>query len=288
MQSAAGSVQAARLIDLTYASADLLERTPLQRPAYLAGVLLVLSCLAGYSLVVLRVKSKKRMLVLLLATGGILCLSSAFYTNQTKVVSLIYELKTSLHAQTSFGYQIDYYGLFATTDGAAKVKVRGQMPIIQELPRSLQQHSFDIDWAEGEGASLVLKRGERRYRRGFGAYQLPLAVVFTGDEEVRIENNLDEPLEEALLIVKGQAFSIGEVRPGEALYYLNNGVPLADAEIRKEGFTSLFRECAERFCLADAVWLVGATEEEVRERYGTVRIKVRDIALYVVSGEEHE
>ena len=180
MQSAAGSVQAARLIDLTYASADLLERTPLQRPAYLAGVLLVLSCLAGYSLVVLRVKSKKRMLVLLLATGGILCLSSAFYTNQTKVVSLIYELKTSLHAQTSFGYQIDYYGLFATTDGAAKVKVRGQMPIIQELPRSLQQHSFDIDWAEGEGASLVLKRGERRYLRGKSAV-LPLLIPYLAE-----------------------------------------------------------------------------------------------------------
>jgi hypothetical protein len=99
-------------------------------------------------------------------------------------------------------------------------------------------------------------------------------VVFTGDEEVRIKNDLDEPLEEALLIVKGQAFSIGEVGPGEALYYLNNGVPLADAEMRKESFTSLLREFAERFCLTDAVWLVGATEREVRERYGTVRIKV--------------
>ena len=284
----AAQITPARLIDLTYASADLLERTPLQRPAYLAGVLLVLSCLVSYSLVVLRAKGKKRMLVLLLATSSILCLSSGFYTNRTKVVNSIYELKTSLYAQTSFGYVVDYYGLFATMDGPTKVKVRGQIPIIQELPRSLQQHSFDIDWVEGEGASLVLQRGERRYLRGFGAYQLPLAVVFTGDEEVRIENDLDEPLEEALLIVKGQAFSIGEVRPGEALYYLNNGVPLADAEMRKESFTSLLREFAERFCLADAVWLVGATEEEVRERYGTVRIKVRDIALYVVSGEEHE
>ena len=284
----AAQITPARLIDLTYASADLLERTPLQRPAYLAAFLLVLACLISYSLVVLRAKSKKRMLVLLLAAGSILCLSSGFYTNRTKVVNSIYELKTSLYAQTSFGYVVDYYGLFATMDGTAEVKVRGQIPIIQELPRSLQQHSFDIDWVEGEGASLVLQRGERRYLRGFGAYQLPLAVVFTGDEEVRIENDLDEPLEEALLIVKGQAFSIGEVRPGEALYYLNNGVPLADAEMRKESFTSLLREFAERFCLADAVWLVGATEEEVRERYGTVRIKVRDIALYVVAGEEHE
>ncbi|MCK4392512.1 hypothetical protein KAX17_06365, partial [Candidatus Bipolaricaulota bacterium] len=233
----AAQITPARLIDLTYASADLLERTPLQRPAYLAAFLLVLACLISYSLVVLRAKGKKRMLVLLLAAGSILCLSSGFYTNRTKVVNSIYELKTSLYAQTSFGYVVDYYGLFATMDGTAKVKVRGQIPIIQELPRSLQQHSFDIDWVEGEGASLVLQRGERRYLRGFGAYQLPLAVVFTGDEEVRIENDLDEPLEEALLIVKGQAFSIGEVRPGEALYYLNNGVPLADAEMRKESFT---------------------------------------------------
>lgn len=284
----AAQITPACLIDLTYASTDLLERTPLQRPAYLAAFLLVLACLISYSLVILRVKGTKRMLVLLLATSSILCLSSGVYTNRTKGVNSIYELKTSLYAQTSFEYVVDYYGLFATMDGTAKVEVRGQIPIIQELPRSLQQHSFDIDWVEGEGASLVLQRGEHRYLRGFRTNQLPLAVVFTGDEEVRIENDLDEPLEEALLIVKGQAFSIGEVRPGQSLYYLNNGVPLADAEMRKESFTSLFREFAERFCLADAVWLVGVTEEEVRERYGTVRIKVRDIALYVVAGEEHE
>jgi hypothetical protein len=155
----AAQITPARLIDLTQANAAILERTPLQRPAYLAGVLLVLSCLAGYSLVVLRVKSNKRMLVLLLATSSILCLSSGFYTNQTKVVNSIYEVKTSLYAQTSFGYQIDYYGLFATMDGRAKVKVRGQMPIIQELPRSLQQHSFDIDWVEGEGIARATARG---------------------------------------------------------------------------------------------------------------------------------
>jgi len=110
-EAIAAQITPAGLIDLTYASADLLERTPLQRPAYLAAFLLVLACLVGYSLVVLRAKSKKRMLVLLLATSSILCLSSGFYTNRTKVVHSIYELKTSLYAQTSFGCIVDYCGL---------------------------------------------------------------------------------------------------------------------------------------------------------------------------------
>jgi len=277
-------VPTAKLISFGSDVAGLLEETPLQRPGYLAASLLVLGTLTSFTLVASRTRSAKATLTLLLAASGLFCVLSGFYTNQAKTVTDVYFIKTSLYLQAFFGSNIDYYGLFGSTVDSSPVNVKDPATLIQELPRNLQGHNFDID--VGEGTRLSLARGESRFLHGFSAKILPITVSPLEGKKVRVKNGLDEPLRAALLIKDGTAFPIDEVRVGEESYALRGGVPLEDAALGAEHFTTLFRTLAEDFSLAEGVWLVGAWEEQGVEHCENTRVKVRDLALVVIAGGE--
>lgn len=276
------------LVSFATPLADLLEETTLQRPGCPAATLLVLVSLISLSLIASRARTAKGTFILLLAASSLLSLSSGLYINRTKLVNDLYLLKTSLYVKASFGFHLDSYALFSRRDALAGVKVRGVMPVMEELPRSLQGRCYDIDWQAGEGLSLSLARGERRYLRGFGAEAPLLAILFDGDEEVTIENDLPGLLKEALLIVDGEAFPIGEVDVGVGRYYLEGGIPIREAGMQEPDLDALYNELSKEFALQEGIWLVAGREVESLERTGGMRLKVRDIGLYVVSVEGYE
>ncbi len=277
-------VPTAKLISFRSDVAALLEETTLQRPGYLAASLLVLGTLTSFTLVASRARSAKATLILLLAASGLFCVLSGLYTNRTKTIIDIYSINTNLYLQAYFGSHINYYGLFSTTVGPSLVHVKDPLTLIQELPRNLQGHNFDID--VDEGTRLSLARGESRFLHGLSAKTLPIMVSSLEGKKVRVKNGLDGPLRAALLIKSGTAFPIDEVRVGEEFYALRGGVPLEDAALGVEHLTTLFRTLVEDFSLAEGIWLVGTWEEQRAERCANTRVNVRDLVLVVIAGGE--
>ncbi len=277
-------VPTAKLVSFGSDVAALLAETPLQRPGYLAVSLLVLGTLASFTLVASRARSAKATLILLLAASGLFCVLSGLYANQAKAMINIYCIKTKLYLQDFFGINIDSYGLFESAVGPSPVHVRDPVTLIQELPRNLQEHNFDIDVKEGTRLSLA--RGESRFLHGLSAKTLPITVSPAAGKKVRIKNGLDGPLRAALLIKDGTAFPLDEVRVGEESYALRGGVPLEDAALSARHLTTLFRTLTEDFSLAEGIWLVGTWEEQRVEHCENTRVKVRDLALVVIAGGE--
>jgi len=182
---------------------------------------------------------------------------------------------------------IDYLSLFKTTTGPAPIDVQGSTALIQELPRSLQEHDLSIE-VGGRGASLTLERGERRTLRGFSSSVVPVTVSALEGGKVRVRNGLDGPLENAIVIVGETAFPIGEVPVGEESFALRNAVALKDVVLGQEYCTALFRTLCTDFFWGEGVWLVGACERRSVQCTGNTRTKVRDLVLIVVAGEDRE
>jgi len=199
----------------------------------------------------------------------------------------VYHVNTTLCIQGYFGSMIDYLGLFKTTAGPARIDVQGSAALIQELPRSLQEHDLNIE-AEGDGATLSLKRGERRTLRAFSSSVLPVTVSTLEGGKVRVGNGLDGPLKAAVVIVGETAFPIGEVPVGEESFALRNAVPLKDVVLGQEYSTALFHTLCADFFWGEGVWLVGARERRSVECSENSRTKVRDLVLIAVAGEVRE
>ena len=281
------AVAPAKLLSLASEVADLREATSLQRPGFPAASLLVLVSLCGFSVIVHRTRRTKQTIVALLSVSGMLCVLSGLYINQPKAIADLYVINTSLYIQGYFGSMIDYLGLFKATASPAPIDVQGSATLIQELPRSLQEHDLSIE-VGGDGASLSLERGERRTLRSFSSSALPVTVSTIEEGKVRVGNGLDGPLQTAVVIVGETAFPIGEVPVGEESFALRNAVPLKDVVLGQEYCTALFRTLCADFFWGEGVWLVGARERRSVQRSGNTRTKVRDLVLIAVAGEDRE
>jgi len=277
----------ANLLSLASEVEDLREATSLQRPGFPVASLLVLVSLCGFTVIVHRTKRTIQTVIALLAVSGVLCVLSGLYINQAKVLADVYCLNTSLHIQGYFGNVIDCLGLFKATASPARIDVQGSAALIQELPRSLQEHDLNIE-AEGDGASLSLERGERRTLRAFSSSVLPVTVSTLDDGKVRVGNGLDGPLQTAVVIVGETAFPIGEIPVGEESFALRDAVPLKDVVLGQEYCTALFRTLCADFFWGEGVWLVGVRERRSVQRSGNTRTKVRDLFLVAVAGEDRE
>lgn len=281
------AVAPANLLSLGSGVEDLGEATSLQRPGFAAGSLLVLVGLCGFTLIIHRTKRTKQTVVALAAVSVVLCALSGLYINQGKVLADVYLINTSLCIQAYFGSAIDYLGLFRATASQAPIDVQGSGALIQELPRSLQEHDLSIE-AEGNGASLSLERGERRTLRAFSSSVLPVTVSTLEGGKVRVGNRSDGPLQTAVVIVGETAFPIGEVPVGEESFALRNAVALKDVVLGQEYCTALFRTLCADFFWGEGVWLVGVRERRSVQRSGNTRTKVRDLLLVAVAGEDRE
>ena len=281
------AVAPANLLSLASEVEELLEATSLQRPGFAAASLLVLVSLCGFTVIVQRMKRTKQRIVALVAVSAVLCVLSGLYINQANILAGIYRINTSLHIQGYFGNGIDYVGLFKTSVSPAPIDVQGSTALIQELPRSLQEHDLSIE-VGGRGASLTLERGERRTLRAFSSSVLSVTVSALEDGKVRVGNGLDGPLKAAVVIVGETAFPIGEVPVGEESFALRNAVPLKDVVLGQEYCTALFRTLCADFFWGEGVWLVGARERRSVQCTGNTRTKVRDLVLVVVAGEDRE
>lgn len=276
----------AHLLSTVPATATLLEGTRLERPGYLPAILLVAASLVSLSAILLYVQDPKKRALWLIATAGLLCAGSGFYTIFAKRVNHIYQLITSLSVQTSVGFETVSYGLFATESRPVALEVRGPTPLVQEIPASLEGHRYDLDVTSDQSASLFTERGERRYLHTLEVCQIPLRVRPAEQESVRIDNRLTGALEEGLLIVEGRAYALGGIPRGESVHSLRDAIPLEEAKMHGKSFAPLYATLAEEFAFQDGVWLVGASEVEREESSHGVRQKVRDVALYVVRGEK--
>ena len=283
----AAAVAPARLLSLASEVGDLREATSLQRPGFPAASLLVLVSLCGFTVIVYRTKRTKQTVVALLAVSGTLCVLSGLYINREIVIADLYSINTSLCIKGYFGSMIDYLGLFKATASPARIKVRGSAALIQELPRSLQEHDLTIE-LDGDGVSLSLDRGERRTLRAFSSSVLPVTVSTLEDGKVRVGNGLDGPLQTAVVIVGETAFPIGEIPVGEESFALRNAVPLKDVVLGQEYCTALSRTLFADFFWGEGVWLLGAREQRSVDRSGNTRTKVRDLLLVAVAGENRE
>jgi len=283
----AAAVAPANPVSLASGVVDLLEATSLQRPGFPAASLLVLVSLCGFTVIVHRTKRTKQTVLVLFSVSGLLCVLSGLYINRANVVMNVYQVNTGVCIQGHFGCMIDYLGLFKATDSPGRIDVQGSTALIQELPRSLQEHDLSIE-VGGRGASLTLERGERRTLRAFSSSVLSVTVSTLEDGKVRVRNGLDGPLEAAIVIVGETAFPIGEVPVGEESFALRSAVPLKDVVLGQEYCTALFRTLCADFFWGEGVWLVGARERRSVQRTGNTRTKVRDLLLVAVAGEDRE
>jgi hypothetical protein len=280
----AEQVPPAELVSLTDVNADLLEEVTINRPGFPAATLVVALSLISLSVIVSRVRNPERTVIALVVVVALLSLSSGLYLNRAKVANDVYVLKTRLSAGNSLGYIGSQYGFFATRTTPVRYPLEGAVPVLEELPRSLHAGSYDIDWVSGEGLSLRLGRGERRTLRGGGACSLPVSIRFAGDEQVEIENGLDTALHEAYLLVDGEAFPLGEVVTGKRSYTLDRSLPGGEIELRDASLATLYSAIRSRYTTKSGVWLIGGCVSDSLAQHDGVRLKVRDVSLYIIFG----
>lgn len=278
-------VSPANFISLSDTTAGLLKKTELEHPSHSAAIILVFLALASFTLIASRTRESKRTFLYLLLFGSLLIILTGWYGSGAKTINNLYCLKTTLSIKTTAGYRSTWYALFATNPLQAKIKTSTHIPPIQKFPRDLHEHTYDLRWEKG-GLWLNLDRGEARYFHTLSDYTPPVKARINGEGGVRIENLTDHKLEEAVVIDGGQIFPIGEVNPGEDIYYLGNGYQLGPQMMTGPSFNPFFERLIQGFSFKGGMWLVGAREDNSYKNWGGLRIKVKDIKIYVVKGEK--
>ncbi len=295
-------VPPAQLVSLSDLNADLLEEMPVDRPGFSAVLLVVGLILLSLTLIVSKVRSSKRIVFFLVVTSALSVLSG-LYLNQTRRVNDIYCLKTALYVESSFGYQIDWCGLFVNRAATVRFGEEGALPVMELLPRDMRDANYDVGWVKGEGLSLQLVHGERRTLRGGEDCTIPITIRYAGDEEVEIENRLPAPLSEAYLLVEGQAFSLGEIGVGTWRYTLGDGVHpdgvsserapsarvlSAGVRLHDASLAAVYDTIKPYYSAESGVWLIGGRVSDTLVVQDTVRQKVRVVSLYLLAGEKYE
>ncbi|MEA3458558.1 MAG: hypothetical protein U9R21_07770, partial [Candidatus Thermoplasmatota archaeon] len=280
------AVPPAQMVSLSGLNAYLLEEIPVNRPGFSAVLLVVVLSLLGLTLITSKVRSPKSIVLSLAVVTGVLSVSSGLYLNQAKLVNDIYTLNTALYVEGSFGYWIDWYGLFANRATDVRFGEEGAFPIMEVLPRDLRDADYDIGWVKGESLSLQLVPGERRTLRGGETYTIPITVHYVGDEEVEIENGLSAPLSEAYLLVDGQTFLLGEIGVGTWSYTL--GAASVRVRFHDASLAAFYDTIETRYSAENGVWLVGGRVSDTIVVQNGVRQKVRVVSLYLLAGGEDE
>jgi predicted neutral ceramidase superfamily lipid hydrolase len=137
------------VVSLSGLNADLLEEMPVDRPGFSAVLLVVGISLMSLTLIVSKVRSPKRIVLSLIAVTCVLSVLSGLYLNQANLVNDVYVLKSALYVETSLGYQIDWYGLFANRAATIRFGEKGALPVMEVLPRDLR----GADYASGHGGA---------------------------------------------------------------------------------------------------------------------------------------
>jgi hypothetical protein len=281
----------ALLVSLSDLNADLLEEMPVDRPGFSAVLFVVGLGLLSLTLIASKVRSPKRIVLSLIVVTSALSVLSGFYLNQARRVNDIYCLKTALYIGNSFGYQIDWCGLFANRSANVRFWGKRALPVMEVLPRDMRDADYDIGWVKGEDLSLQLVQGERRTLRGGEACTIPITIHYAGDEKVEIENGLSAPLSEAYLLVDGQAFSLGEIGVGTWSYTLGAAsarVPSVRVRFHDASLAAFYDTIETRYGAWSGVCLIGGRVSDTLVVQDTVRQKVRVVSLYLLAGEEYE
>ena len=278
-------VPSATQVDLSDATASMLQQMPVTRPGYPTAIAIVAVLLTALVVIISRVRSDLVRVVSLFTVIVACSLWSGLYANRTKQVHDVYTIKTAVSVQQRLGYSIVSSGLtyIAGRIDSALPKVRVNDWMLQALPRDLNEGSYDIELLCNHVALVSLSPGDIRILRG-GSDNTPLiSMSFSGDERVVINNGLSLSLPSAAIMLDGTTFLLRPISTGVHAYSLSREAE-AFAPTSRE-LSSLYAAVNKDYDLSSGIWLVAGTITDSTVDSESYRQKVRDVRLILVEGE---
>lgn len=278
----AGLVTPARAVSLEQASADLLDRQPIDHPEPL--VALLLAFLGAAAIAAIAARRQDRPAATLVAVGAfvILAVGSALYTRPPRAGCDLYQTDAELSVFGSLGVSTTWSAVFsASPEPEVATLQMGQVP--SELAPRGYGSASPVAYSLAGVASAGLVHGERRLFVASAAAPIGLRAAMDGDEIIHLTNRLGRRIVDAFVLIDGRAFSIPAIEPGETSILLASDVagarrlggPLEDwlAAVARDG------------ALDRGSWLIAGEVVDERRESEDGRTRVRSVRLYVVEVE---
>ncbi len=275
------------MMSLETATEQLLSSTTLNGPSYVFG----LSFVGVYVLVcgvVCRISGGRKRLVFLVSVATIAVIMSGLYLNRTKPWYAPIQVQTSITLQDQLGMSVIGMGVFNPVRGLVDIGLMREEGLVECMPRDLSEANYEVAHSLHAETNLWLEQGDERVLRGYGSKAAGLKISYAGDEVVEISSNVGEfTASEALVVVGGVAYPIGEIYEGRESYVLTSGVDIGVSEMQRT-VALLYEIVKDSPALKHGTWLVAGYLRNSQENVNRHEQKVRDVSLYVVKGDSSD